>query len=128
MSRGGDTSGVGVIVIVCMGVLAAIVYKLAAMLGADFKSTLDMLLRLLSVSALAMGSIYLLRPSLKKLIAGVGCGIWWTFWPILDNWNMQIAPAFLQSSETIWWDSWWFKFGIEGLLLGLLVYLIFTED
>lgn len=117
----------GGLILVLVVVVVAGVWYLSRVIGADFKVTGEALFRSVGAIAAAGGVWYFIKPRWHVLLAGSLLILWPLWWPVLGSiaTNGAGAPDIwgYQPQVMPWWNTNWFKYGIEVGLFGALLYL-----
>lgn len=112
--------------------VGAILFVFSRWLGADFGVTAYASLRTLASIVVFLGAMYFFKVwmyFLEGLLAWAAL-TWFFWWGVLDNIAQKLFPAqsLLWEMDYIqlpWWDTSWFKWGVEialWIILGVLVY------
>lgn len=108
-------------------IFLALVYWLAISIGADFDVTLSATLYSIGFLAvlfgLQLGTQITFRPSVTlSIIFAVG---WFLWWGVLNNVaQKRLDSLSALSMQDIWYATSWGKFGVEAILIGVVVYCI----
>lgn len=120
----------GVATLILIGALGAIilVWLLSKFLGADFGITLQAIIA--SIPGLLIGALLLFwgRLDVGPWSFGQLALLWPAWWKVLDsiaNNGSGLQSEFL--SQTAWWTSGFFKWGVELGLIGIATWLFFRS-
>ncbi|MEI7429270.1 MAG: hypothetical protein WCL27_02365 [Betaproteobacteria bacterium] len=113
-----------VVAMICVGVIAFVVWQFSTMFGLDMATGFSVLVRLGGFVLLVMGCFWL-RDSYEVTFGQLWpilLAIFWVcWWPALDHWATKDIPSFAsyEFGQTIlWWNSMYTKLGV---LFGLIV-------
>jgi hypothetical protein len=130
MSSQRNSSDSLVIVLLPVGILAAIVLSISRTLGADFLTTAMTLLKLIVLIAVVGGVHYFVRWNASITIALFCFFAWPTCWPLFDS----IASGGKAANEiydhhlTAWYVQRWFLWSVEVILVAILAYIIYFDE
>ena len=122
----------GTAFILILAVLAVLgLWALSRTLGADFVSTVKMAFGMvIGIAAVGAGVIFL-QMRLRVALALLGAIGWASFMPIIHSWarggQSEAEWMPLRFMEAPWWDSGLFLYGVEGVLIAIVVGLIYFD-
>lgn len=129
--RGSIENEMGLAILIVIG-LGLLVFGISRKLGADFGVTFDASWKTILAAIIVFGAVHLLN-SWRFFIEGLlvwGALTWIFWWKVLDNIHQKNLPEFLWDTEVVqipWWDSSWFKGGVELLILAALAFCIYKR-
>lgn len=106
------------------------VYQFSRSIGADFQTTLEAIWQSIPVLIVAGAAWWFLRFSALVLASGLPTLLFPIWWPVIDsiaNGGATPDTLMLRFPQEVWWDTTWFKYGTEGMLAALFVYLIWRS-
>ena len=130
MSNNDNSSAAGTAIFVGAGLVTLMIWQFARAIGADFPSTANALGSSLLSLTIVGGVWWLFRPGFLLTLGGALLFIWPCWWGVLDS----IARGGIAASDFSFrfqpepfYVLWYFKGGVELVLLGFTIWAFFRE-
>lgn len=123
MHNDGDDEAAKAIIPIAIAVIGGGGFFLHQATGASFTSIFNAMPWIAAAFALAVVVGYLMGGAyLLPLVVGTLAVVWLICWPVLDSaacggCNPADRGYGFMPWEAVWWDGWWFKWGVEAALV-----------
>lgn len=129
--KNSNDNPIGIIILIAVAFIMFWVWRFSDAIGAEFEVTFSAVARS-SVALILVGLVwYWLKPNPMKLLIGLCVFIWPLWWPVLNSIaNNGVAEELLFPALTqhYWWNTDWFKWGVEAVFIVLIICLFVRDD
>lgn len=125
-----------VLVVVVVGTVAYLSYNIATVLGAAFDLTFEAVTKTILIFGVMIVVNYFTQGAFFWLSLGIAMlFVWPQWWPVIDsiayggNAASEWGRHYIDVKDLHpWYMSWWFKWGIEGVIGALTAFPYFRNN